>query len=76
MYVYLKHISNEVKVICKPKVHEKTALVIHCTIKCSGDCTDLDARQDKLFVLLDRWICHDKMSYSKKLLQLLITLVY
>ena len=39
--------------------------------KIYGDCIDLDARQDKLFVLLDRWI-----SYSKKLLQLLITLVY
>lgn len=31
------------------------------------DCTDLDARQDKLFVLLDRWMCHDKISYSKKI---------
>ena len=60
---------------------EKNKWVRACSInlqieKIYGDCTDLDARQDKLFVLLDRWICHDKISYSKKLLQLLITLVY
>ena len=32
----MEHISNKVKVICKPKVRERTALVIHCTMKLSG----------------------------------------
>ena len=43
-------------------------VVKYCKIcKIYGDCTDLDARQDKLFVLLDQWMCHDKISYSKKI---------
>ena len=31
-----------------------------------GECTDLDARQNKLIIFFDRLLCHDKISYSKK----------